>query len=248
MIISTVSYRQPYFLHFNGGSYKGKDGTQKLAYDLYLTSKNEKFSDNQDYCDPYIFSIMYNSHKELPLERQLSDFSNFHFLSGRYKNWKNYNKIKIIQEEIRNCRSDVFCFLDGFDVIQNKSLKNICCDVGGVGGKVIFNAEKNFYYRDSSDKHKARKIFNEDKRYPYLNSGCLIGKKEVVAELFNKINFYLARDQYKNRSDQTCMMHLMYSYGDINDLIKLDYENNFFMCMNKLKVEDFRCQELSYEH
>lgn len=242
MIKNLITNTIPDICHFPGKSYK--KNCSRLIFDNIVSNQ---FNHNI-LCPKELGIISIKSNDDISLiESQLYNCKNFtclKFDTNRMR-WKHIYKIYGILDHIKSCSFKYILYIDAYDVIiNNPELPNFCNLLDNF--TIIFNGERNFYNTLPQEiSINIKNLFDisptRDSPYKYLNAGCFFGKKEIILEYLSRIIKEIENPKselYNIACDQTAIQLDYYLNQQTRDLIKLDTECKYFMCMNYLSSKD----------
>jgi len=177
----------------------------------------------------HFLSIETNSHSNVEfglVESARINNIDLHIIGRGYK-WEGFiTKFKILKDYLPTVQSELVCLTDSRDVyymttakkIYNTFIKNFSKD------SIVFNGETNcFPEKDFAQLHP-----NQNKKYKYLNSGCVIGNPKLLLEVVNEcLHLY---ENCKINDDQYLLQEVFLS-GDYEDNFTIDYDCKIFQCI-----------------
>lgn len=242
MIKNHLTDTIPYICHFPGKSYRKHYGKeifrhmhQNIIKDIILPDDLAVISFKT--CD-----------EESILESQLKNHSSFFLYQIKKIKWKHIYKIELMIDKLKNISHKYILHLDSYDVMFNQQdLSQIKHYL--INDRIIFNSEKNFFNTSKNQSmiqniKLAFDIRYHSSIYRYLNTGCFIGNKKDILNLYQKLLGLINKNQcteFNSLScDQAAMQIYWYLYDNNNkdSLIEIDDRCNLFMCMNYLNKAD----------
>lgn len=143
---------------------------------------------------------------------------------GKGVKWENFmTKVKLLADYLPTIDNELVCVTDSRDVlyfgnedeIYNTFIENFSKD------SVVLNAETNIW----PDKNLAPLHPEQDKKYKYLNAGCIIGNRKLLIEIYKKcIELSLDKkttDNPKFINDDQYLLQRIFISGE--------YKHNFFI-------------------
>lgn len=162
---------------------------------------------------------------------------------GEGETWTSYLlKLRLFLNHLKKQSPDqLVIFVDAFDVYIDATEKELIHSFESFQSNIVFAAESNFIFKDSSLKYYYWKYYpRKHKLYNYLNSGTFIGKTKhlisMIEEISNAYNLDLLDDETmrKLNCDQTLFsryfVDLHYQSIDSENSIELDYDQQLFAC------------------
>lgn len=138
-------------------------------------------------------------------------------------------KVNLVKDFIKDKEpDDIIIFFDGYDVVVNDSLQTIVERFFEFDCDLLFAAESNIW-PDS----RLRDQFDNLQPYPFLNSGCYIGRVGYLASIID--------DYIPNSEDDQLFFQKKFLASD-RDKFKLDHEHYIFSCLAGAEG-DIRIQE-----
>jgi len=174
-------------------------------------------------------SIETDSHNRV--ERKLLHSCNIHNIDiqiiGKGASWEGFvTKFKIMVEYLSQISDEIVCLTDSRDVlymsdentIYNTFIENFDKDT------IVFNGETQcFPEPEFAELHP-----HQNKKYKYLNSGCVIGSRLTLLEAAKKaIELY---EKTEINDDQFLIQKLLID-NKLDGKITLDYECKIFQCV-----------------
>ena len=174
-------------------------------------------------------SIETDSHNRV--ERKLLHSCNIHNIDiqiiGKGASWEGFvTKFKIMVEYLSQISDEIVCLTDSRDVlymsdestIYNTFIENFDKDT------IVFNGETQcFPEPEFAELHP-----HQNKKYKYLNSGCVIGSRLTLLEAAKKaIKLY---EKTEINDDQFLIQKLLID-NKLDGKITLDYECKIFQCV-----------------
>lgn len=174
-------------------------------------------------------SIETDSHNKV--ERKLLHSCNIHNIDiqiiGKGASWEGFvTKFKIMVEYLSQISDEIVCLTDSRDVlymsdentIYNTFIENFDKDT------IVFNGETQcFPEPEFAELHP-----HQNKKYKYLNSGCVIGSRLTLLEAAKKaIELY---EKTEINDDQFLIQKLLID-NKLDGKITLDYECKIFQCV-----------------
>jgi hypothetical protein len=146
---------------------------------------------------------------------------------GRGHRWEGFiTKFKILKDYLPTIESELVCLTDSRDVLYMSDSKTIYNTFIKKFDKdsIVFNGETNcFPEKDFAPLHP-----HQDRKYKYLNSGCVIGSKKLLIEVVDKcLELY---DACKINDDQYLLQEVFLS-GEYGDKFTIDYNCEIFQCI-----------------
>lgn len=146
---------------------------------------------------------------------------------GRGYKWEGFvTKFKILKEYLPTVECDIICLTDSRDVLYMSDSDKIYKTFIKKFPKdsIVYNGETNcFPEKDFAQLHP-----NQNKKYKYLNSGCVIGSKKLLIEIVDKcLELY---DSCKINDDQYLLQKIFLS-GDYGSRFTIDYNCEIFQCI-----------------
>ncbi len=146
---------------------------------------------------------------------------------GRGVKWDGFvTKFKILKEYLPTIPNEIVCLTDSRDVLYMSSDKKIYDTFIKKFSKesIVFNGETNcFPEKDFALLHP-----QQDKKYKYLNSGCVIGNRKLLIDVVDKcLELY---DECKINDDQYLLQKIFLS-GEYGDRFTIDYDCQIFQCI-----------------
>ncbi len=146
---------------------------------------------------------------------------------GKGVDWKGFvTKFEIIIDYLKTIDSKLVCLTDSRDVlymsdsqtIYDTFIKNFSED------SILFNGETQCF----PEPNDAEKHPNQHKKYKYLNSGCVIGNRELLLKVCED-----AVKVYKKtkRNDDQFLIQQIFLSGKYGDKFTLDYDCKIFQCV-----------------
>lgn len=147
---------------------------------------------------------------------------------GKGVEWKgNTTKLALLKDYLEKSTAELICFVDARDVlfagseqqIYDAFIKNFPAD------SIVFNGETNCY----PDKSHAKLHPYQDKKYKYLNSGCVIGNRLTLLSVI-KDCIKLFKKTPSIKSDQYFFQKIFLG-NKYKDRFTLDYDCVIFQCI-----------------
>jgi hypothetical protein len=174
-------------------------------------------------------SIETDSHNRV--ERKLLHSCNIHNIDiqiiGKGASWEGFvTKFKIMVEYLSQISDEIVCLTDSRDVlymsdentIYNTFIENFDKDT------IVFNGETQCF----PEPEFAKLHPHQNKKYKYLNSGCVIGSRLTLLEAAKKaIELY---EKTEINDDQFLIQKLLID-NKLDGKITLDYECKIFQCV-----------------
>lgn len=148
---------------------------------------------------------------------------------GKGTEWKgNITKYEIVIEYLKSIKNELICLTDSRDVlymsnpteIYNTFIENFDRD------SIVFNGETNCW----PDESFAPKHPFQNKKYRYLNSGCVIGNRELLLAVYEDACELCKESGEGITSDQYYLQQIFIS-GKYGDKFTLDYDCHIFQCV-----------------
>lgn len=163
------------------------------------------------------------------LERKLLKSCDVHGIDldviGKGVEWDGFiTKFKVLSEHLPKISEKFVCLTDsrdvlymsGGDVVYDTYIRNFNT------GSIVFNGETNCF----PEPELAGEHPNQNKKYKYLNSGCVIGNRDTLIRVVeNALALY---DETGYNDDQYLLQRL---FLEGNGEITLDYDCKIFQCV-----------------
>lgn len=168
-------------------------------------------------------------------------------LSTQEKWNTNRIKIELTVNYLNSIETKYVLGADSSDIVLKQNPNKILDLFKIYGGKIIFNAEKNFWKPDILKECYAQENIKYKDCFPfkYLNSGLWISELEYA-----KIFFQKALDLTKNLTDkelkllpyseQACIKKIASTEGEN---VQIDHKCIFFQCLNKVNNQELKIKK-----
>lgn len=158
---------------------------------------------------------------------------------SKTETWTGFqDRIDSIQEILKTLPdSDIFCFVDAYDIIVNANETEIVETFKSIQKSLLFGAEMTMY-PFSLNKETYPK---SPTPFQFLNAGCFIGYVKAVKELYS-----WASEQYKGKKitsgeeDQGLYQEYFLNH---QDKLYLDYESKFVLNMNQVPWQALQIEQ-----
>ena len=144
---------------------------------------------------------------------------------GKNIKWDGFiTKYKLTIDYLKSVKEEIICYTDSRDVLYMSDEKTIYDTFIKNFDKnaIVFNAETNCY----PEKLLAPLHPQQDKKYKYLNSGCIIGSRKTMIEVFEEAVKLFEISDY---NDDQYLVQRLFITGQYN--IQLDYDCKIFQCL-----------------
>lgn len=167
-----------------------------------------------------------HGNREIKLLRS-SDINNIDIkIIGKGIEWKGYiTKLEIIKKYLESIDNKIICITDSRDVLYMANATKIkeTYELNWESGVIVFNGETNCY----PDKALANEHPMQNEKYKYLNSGCMIGSRELYINILEDCLELAKEDNKWAENDQYLLQKILIS-GKYGDKITLDYGCKLF--------------------